>query len=298
MKKIGVIFVNLILLCFVLCFVEFVIFKNCTKDIEKKPHYSLEKSDFNLEQMKKYSYMRKPCGLNYKKKPILIYGCSVAYGYKLKDEDSFGYQLSEYTKRPVYNFGMPAKGMQHAIYLLKNNEKISQEPEYVFYVFINDHYRRMFVNCNRIDNMKYLTYEAKNGILVEKKNGLALSERFYILSSLKNQMYYFLKGIFKKQIYQLAKLHLVTMKDEVKKLYPNAKFVVLDYEVGYYNVLSPEIIKDLNKSGIEVVSLNKEFSDKLSMDMYRNPKNEDVFRHPNGKGWSLVVKFIADKYHL
>ena len=299
MKKVGIVLVNIILIIFVLIFAEIMLFKNATKDITyHEVKYRLEKEDLTLEKLKKYSNMREPRGLNYKKSPIIIYGCSYAYGDELKDEETFSSQLSEYTKRPVYNFAMSSKGLQHALYLLKHDKKITPEPEYVFYVFINDHYRRMFVNCNRIDNLKYLTYKKKNNELIENVSNFAITERFYILSSLKNQMYYFLKAPFEKQIYKLAKLYFITIKNEIKNKYPNAKFVILDYELGYSCYLSKDKIKDLQKEDIDVISLNKEFKDKLSMNEYRNPKEIDEYRHPNAKAWSEIVEFISKKYDL
>lgn len=66
--------------------------------------------------------MRKPFGTQYKKEPIAVFGCSYAYGYKLKDEQSFGYKLSEYTKRPVYNRAYSGLSIQHSYTNLK--EKI------------------------------------------------------------------------------------------------------------------------------------------------------------------------------
>lgn len=68
--------------------------------------------------------MRKPFGTQYKKEPIAVFGCSYAYGYKLKEEQSFGYKLSEYTKRPVYNRAYSGLGIQHMLYQLEREDFI------------------------------------------------------------------------------------------------------------------------------------------------------------------------------
>lgn len=297
MKKVGIILVNLFLLILAIVGAEYISYLDANKLYGQKVPYFRVKTDTTLETLKKGNNMRKPCGSDYKKKPILIYGCSVAYGFALPDEESFGNRLSEYTKRPVYNFGMSAKGLQHAYFLLKNDEKISPEPEYVFYVFINDHLRRMFVNCNKIDNLNYLTYRVKNGELVENPQG-TLADKSYLVSSMQNMSYYGLKNVFKKQIFNLTKLYLVSMKNEVKNKYPNAKFVLIDYDNSYCSELTSDRISQLEKEGIEVVVLNKELEDKLKMDSYKNPVQKDIFRHPNGKAWELVVKYISEKYAL
>lgn len=295
MKKVGIVLFNIILLILLVIFAEFLFYLDANKYYTGKVPYFRHKFDTSISNLK--GNIRKPCGLEYKKKPILIYGCSVAYGFALSDEESFGNQLSKLTKRPVYNFGMSAKGLQHAYYLIKNDETISPEPEYVFYVFINDHLRRMFVNCNRIDNTKYLTYRVKNGELVENPQG-SLADKSYLVGGVQNICYYSLKNVFKKQIFDLAKTYLISMKNEIKVKYPNAKFVLINYDNSYYSELTPERVSELEKAGIEVIILNDEFQDKLKMDSYKNPVQKDIFRHPNAKAWNLVVKYLAEKYDL
>lgn len=297
MKRLGIVLVNIFLMILVIIGAEFYSYFDANRLFDQKIPYFREKSDTTLETLKTDENMRKPCGLEYKKKPILIYGCSVAYGFALPDDESFGNRLSKFTKRPVYNYAMSAKGLQHAYFLLKNDDKIFPEPEYVFYVFINDHFRRMFIDCNRIDSLNYLTYRCKNGELVENRQG-TLSDRWYIVNSIKNMTYYCLKNIFRKQIFDLANLYIVSMKNEIKNKYPDAKFVLIDYDNGYYSELTPERIAILEKEGVDVIVLNDEFDDKLKMDSYKNPVQKDIFRHPNGKAWEMVVKYLSQKYNL
>ncbi len=297
MKKVGIILVNLILLVFIIIGAEYYSYLEANKYFAEAVPYFRKKVDTTVETLKEDYNMRKPCGLNYGKKPILIYGCSVAYGFALQEEESFGNQLSEFTKRPVYNFGMSAKGLQHAYYLMKNDEKISPAPEYVFYVFINDHFRRMFIDCNKIDNLNYLTYRAKRGDLIENEQG-SLSDKSYLVSNIKNMTYYGLKNIFKKQIFDFFKIYLISMKNEVNRNYPNAKFVLINYDNGYFSELTSQRVAEIEKEGIDVVLLNEEFNDKLKMDSYKNPVEKDIFRHPNGKAWKLVVKYLTEKYNL
>ncbi|MCR5261910.1 MAG: hypothetical protein K6C94_08755 [Candidatus Gastranaerophilales bacterium] len=296
MKTLKILTVNLIILITVSCFAEFLAYKEACSYFKNPPAYSLKKRDYTLENLKQN--MRKPVGLNYKKAPILIYGCSYAYGFALDEKDTFGYKLSELAKRPVYNFAVSSKGLQDALFLLEKDEKVTPEPQYVFYVFINDHVRRMFVNCNKIDNVKYLTYKNKNGKLIQNENKYALSERFYIFGVIKNTSYHLLKKIFDKQIYKLVKLYFLTINGEIHKKYPDAKFVVIDYENGGNSFLSPYRVEDLRSKGIEVVNLKKVFKNELKSDKYRNSVQKDSFRHPNGEAWSLVADYIVKEFNL
>ncbi len=296
MNKKEIILINILLLVLLFGLAEFLTYKKVCANFSQKPQYSWTKKDYSVDELKKN--MRQPVGLKYKKAPVLIYGCSYAYGFSLDEKASFGYKLSEKTKRPVYNFAMSSKGLQDALYLIKNDEKITPEPKYIFYVFINDHVRRMFVNCNKIDNINYLTYKNKNGELVENIDKNSVSDRLYLLKEMKNLSYYALKNVFKNQIYDLTKLYLISIKNELQIKYPDAKFVVLDYENGKKNYLTEERVEDLHNCGIEVVNLNKEFNDVLKTDEYRNSKETDTFRHPNEKAWDLIVDFLVRKYGL
>ena len=78
-------------------------------DIEK---YAVEErpEDFKYIELNEDSFKqfcgedRIEFGENYVAKPIVVMGCSYAYGHGLKRENSFPYVLSQITQRPVYNF--------------------------------------------------------------------------------------------------------------------------------------------------------------------------------------------------
>ena len=57
------------------------------------------------------------------KNPIVVLGCSYAYGQGLKDKETFSYLLSEYTSRPVISFAhCGSQGVENLI-IAKNYEK-------------------------------------------------------------------------------------------------------------------------------------------------------------------------------
>lgn len=295
-NKYIIVITNILLLILVFCVAEFLAYKEASIYLKQSIKYTWKKEDYSLDNLKKS--MRTPCGLKYKKPPILIYGCSYAYGFGLNEENTFGYKLSQKAKRPVYNYAMSSKGFQDALFLLEHDEKVVPEPEYIFYVFINDHIRRMFINCNKIDYMKYLTYKNQNDKLVQNENKYAVSERLYIFGVIKNALYYFFKNIFKKPIYRLTKKYIYSINQEIKMKYPNAKFIIIDYDNGAESYFSFQKKEELKKQGIEVIQLNKEFKGILKSEKYRNSINEDIFRHPNSKAWDLIVPYLVSKYNL
>ncbi len=304
MRKKRIIVFNFLIITFLLVGAEAYFYNQNIKKIAPYPeeHYSVTKKNFSIENLKES--MRKPFGTNknYKKRPILIYGCSFAYGDKLPKEETFGSLLSEKSKRPVYNFAMPARGLQHALYLLENDKKVTPEPEYIFYVFISDHARRIYINCNRIDDHKYLYYHLKNGKLVLQNNYYDISERFFILKELKNALYFILKKVFEENIYQDVKNYFITIKDTAKEKYPNAKFVIINYNIDNTTILTIPRQKELEQNGIEIISLRNEIKDNTNKDLkadeFRISTDIDFYQHPNGKAWNVVTDYLCKKYNL
>lgn len=300
MKKFFIVLSNILLLFLVFAFFEFYFFSEEKKRFDNKDvKYSLVKEDFNMDSFLQNSKIRKPLGLEYNKRPVLIYGCSFAYGFKLQEEETLGYNISQKCKRPVYNFGASAKGLQHAYYLIKNSKIIEPEPEYIFYIFINDHFRRMFINCQKIDRVKYLTYENIDGELVQKNNKFELINRFCVLSNINDFLY---ENIYKKinanETEALAELYFKSINNEIKLKYPNAKFVIVDYETSNYYLLNKRIINRLKKQNIDYININEELNHKLGLDSYKLSKETDSFRHPNAKAWNEVSDFLIQKYNL
>lgn len=304
MRKIKIIVFNFLIITFLLVGAEAHFYNQNTKKIAPYPeeHYSVRKKDFSIENLKES--MRKPFGTNknYKKRPILIYGCSYGYGDNLPQEETFGSLLSEKSKRPVYNFAMPARGLQHALYLLENDKKVTPEPEYIFYVFISDHARRIYMNCNRIDDHKYLYYHLKNGKLVLQNNYYDISERFFILKESKNALYFILKKVFAEKIYQDVKTYFITIKETAKEKYPNAKFIIINYNIDNTTILTIPRQKEFKQNGIEIINLRNEIKDNTNKDLkadeFRISTDIDFHQHPNGKAWKVVTNYLCKKYNL
>lgn len=303
-KNIKIIFVNLLLLVTLLFVFECFFYIKDINFYNKKIslnsiHYFLKKdkfenkfnSDFKIE-------MRKPVGLNYKKKkPVLLLGCSYAYGQFLDEKDTLGYKISEKAKRPVYNWGYPAWGIQHAYYIVRNMPKISPDPEYVFYIFMNDHLRRMYINCFREDYAENLQYRVIDGVLVKKDNRRNIFDNSHFLVNLKNFVLYFYKRT--KNSQNLFKTYVHSLNDEIKEIYPNSKFVVLVFDKNNKKWKLPyKIMDELKQEGIDVFYLNDITNIDFSKDEYKLSEDKDYFRHPNAQAWEVTSDSLIKKFNL
>jgi len=270
--------------------------KHSLKDI----HYSFKKEKFENKFNTDFKRdMRKPAGLQNKKKPVLFLGCSYAYGQFLKDEETISYKISEKAKRPVYNMAYPAWGIQHAYYIMQNTPKIEPEPEYVFYIFMNDHLRRMFVNCYREDYAENLQYKMKDGKPVKIDNRYNIFDNSYFLVNIKNFLVYF----YKKSEYSqnLFLDYVYNLNNEVKRIYPNSKFVVLMIDKNDKKKkwkLPYKLMEKLGENGIKTVVINEITDINFSDNKYRLPKEKDFFRHPNGLAWDVVSDALIKEFDL
>ena len=294
-KKLILVFIlNIIFILVFLTFFELFI------SFQEKKKYGwvnfnhIIRPDFTMENIYNIDKFRKTWGLEYKKPPIVIYGCSFAYGQNLKDEETLGYFLSKMTKRPVYNFSIPAKGLQHALYIIKNQKDIEPKPEYIIYVFIQDQIRRMYMPCSLIDDYNFLEYTKNNDNFTEKEP---------LFKYLKNSVLYnsFIRYIVFPNIresdrFNLFLLYLHTMKKEIYKKYPNAKFIFVIYD-GHYSDddfinFTDDKIQKIKDANINVIDLDEIFGKKLYKTEYRI-SSED--KHPNAKAWENIAPEIVNK---
>lgn len=259
---------------------------------ELKYNFKVISFDYNHEKL----MMRRPEGLNYKKPPIILFGCSFTYGDGLKNNQTFSYKLSHLSKRPVYNRGLNGWGPQNMLYQLRRKDFYSEvkEPEYIVYTFIPDHLNRMFryqfVQCNYI----LLRYKFIDNNFIEinpfcrplwglytVKELQELIQNDVISSSFRTQynIEYFYKII--KECKKLACKH-----------YPNVKFVILSYDSSAYD---DNYINKLKNDGFIVISTNELLEPGvLNKRDYKGLDNG----HPSEKAWNLIVPALIKKLDL
>lgn len=296
--------VNISISLILLASLEFILF-NMSKLTSYIPdpniQYWSKINIFNYEKEKKN--MRKPEGIQYKKAPILVFGCSFAYGHGLNNNQTFSHKLSELTKRPVYNRGVNGWGMQHILYQFKRPDfyKEVKEPEYIIYVAIPDHYNRLFryqfsprCNCNFI----FLRYKYSKNNFKEIHPFLPTFWNLYIVKYaqqfIEEQI---IESEFnKKNNYEfLYKIMHESMK--YKKIhFPKSKFIIL-----MYNNNQKSFIDDLNlrtrleKDGFIIIEI-KNLTPKDFLINKEYKANDSL--HPSKKAWDIVTPKLAKKLNL
>lgn len=228
--------------------------------------------------------LRPPIGLNYKNRPILLMGCSFAYGYGLQDSETFQYKLSNLTKRPVYNrayqnFWGPAT----MLYQARRDDFYNEvpNPEYVIYVLIKDHLNRINSKCMYpFSSSPHLTYKLKKNRLEEDKINFLYN--FYIFKE-----YNKLKAKlipFDKSIDFLSEFFIET-KAEFDKHWKDYKFIILVYDEDINNNFKKANWKKLKENGFTIIStydLTGRYLSKSKDKIY------DKY-HPSEKAWNEIT---------
>lgn len=143
LKKI--LFINILIFLFIFILLEIVFYfkQSTTENIDIK-YYKF----FNIPRNYQFSdIISYQTGEEYKNraKSVVLAGCSFAYSWGLEQNDSLAAKLSQYSKRNVIVKAIPATGPNETLYNFSNEELYKQidEPEYVIYLFIENHFSRM-----------------------------------------------------------------------------------------------------------------------------------------------------------
>ncbi len=266
--------------------------------------------DFNhLYKAKKEShYFRDTIIEKSRKSPILIFGCSFGYGYGLKEEQALSYKLAKYTNRSVYNRSISSYGIQIMPYMLENFEleKEIPNPEYIIFIFIDDHAFRLYRRIMAADEPYYdIHYKYKKSPPLRPQGNLYSLElekpnyfiyRFPIVRFFEQHYRWYLYSKSKvNDNFDYMKLHFEKAKSLADKKFPNAKFVILKFS----ECKSPKIHdnkrwKELEDEGFIVLDTNKLTNEVLYDKKYKMPDGI----HPNETAWDIVVPALAKALNL
>ena len=305
-KFLKILSVNLIILILIMFTAELVLWYRENKNLQEagvltpamkmiKFHDGIKTNryDFNTFAIKN-GWGREPEGLEYSdKKPIVVFGCSFAYGYQLDKNQTFSHKLSALAHRTVYNRAFTGWSIQHMLYQTKLPVlyKNINEPEYVIYIFIKDHIRRLFLysfsSFNILNEEFDVQYLLKNGKLVEENNDNMLLNQFkrlYFVNILHH--YYVNKYMWDKndKTYNLAFHQLLEAKNEMQKRWKNTKFVILMYDDN-----NQDFIKQLRKIGYIVIYLPDLVQKNLADEKYMYNK------HSKEAAWDIIVPKVIEK---
>lgn len=236
--------------------------------------------------------------LNSKKRPVLIMGGSFGYGFELENEQTFQYKLGKLTHRSVYNRAIPSFGLQNSIYMLQNYnfEKEIKNPEYIIYVFIDNHIFRLYRRVHEVtEPILSVNYNLKNGKLVEEKK-CKFIYRFAICRRISSLRAICASQLSKDKSFDYLKLHFLKLKEVAKQKYPNTKLVILVYEENLEDWSSKtNRWKELEKEGFIVLNSYDLTNLNLSVKKYRLTFDKN---HPNELAWNILTPKIAEKLKL
>ena len=315
MKKIFIFFlINIIILLFLIFLIEVIIWFQENENLRKQGlfpsniqrltfHSGIKNFEFDPKTFPRpeNNWGRPVVGLEYNKKPIVIFGCSFAYGFSLNNEQTFSYKLSKLAKVPVYNRAWTGWSVQHMLYQTKLDEIYKQipEPEYVIYLYINDHIRRLYLlsfsSWNILADEQNLRYKEKNGELIEIKNNnpiLKQIKRLYFVNKIHHSYVkkFILSEKNKKNCYDFAFQHFKEAKKEMKKHWKDTKYVVFFYEDDKQNNYLKE---NLKKEGFIIIS-----SYDLTKEDLKSSKYLLDNHHPNEIAWDLLTPLIIKKLNI
>ena len=316
MKIFKIIAINLILLLFVLligetaCFINAFSFQHqyIPKTTETiKYLFSRYSTDVCTEYYDVPNEKMRPTeGKNFKKNPIILFGCSVTYGNKLSDGENFSGTLSKMTKRPVYNMAGDGWTFSHMLKNLQANPVLENlNPDYVIYTFIKDQKRRLyFYQGWPHDTGLYLRYKLdKNNNLVEVIPHNNIFWRSYLVKSIQYQI-----QINKNENETATDTLMLRILGEstqiMKKRYPNAKFIMLlysdsDCQKGERDIFSDKEFlseyeeNEIKKLGYEIVNIEQEMGFPPCTPEY---KVDD--HHPSAKFWNEFTPKLVKKFKM
>ncbi len=297
-----------------------------------KEYKTKEEKQFFYENIKpKYRYFRKVRHLkhffkdydfldfkgNKEDKSIILFGCSFAYGAFLEDSDTFAYKLSMQTGRTVYKRALCTMGFGQMLYLSESEtlyNSLNDKPEYAIYVYIPDHLFRSChykygVSSDYGDNY-YLSYVLKSGKLEEKTPFINYLNSMSIFHDISKNIFCSYKNYAtnEKENFDFIKAHFTKAKNNLQKVYPNLKFVIIKYAFNdnnpdfydkdsseYANMISfnSKRWKELEDEGFIVLDVKKLTGIDVNDEKYQLPD-----KHPNAKAWDIITPKVIDALKL
>lgn len=246
---------------------------------------------------------RKPDGLNYTDSmPLVIFGCSYAFGQYLNPNQTFSYKLSELLKRPVYNRSTPGASFSfmYRQALTDDFYKTIPECDTVIYIMMPDHARRIYLNYFDVTNLCIIPQfkQKKDKLILKNYNNKFLNfiNSLYIAKILNHnyaeKMYEDPKYADKTTDFIL--LHFKLTKEELEKKWnKKVNFYVILYED--YDISNKDKLREkLETNGFHVISTKELTNENLSNEKYMMQDNH----HPTEAAWDLLTPKIIEKLEL
>lgn len=249
---------------------------------------------------------------NYTKAPIIILGCSYAYGHGLKKEESFPYLLSELTQRPVYDYAFCGSDLTLSVnqlfdnmYMYKELAERLQNSEYIIYIYTHDQINRLLMPS---------TEKVYNHFSSENKTLKQFLNKFFIVRNLifRIKLYHIYRNFpDSKSSEVFLKKFLSDNLKELKKKIPNAKIIFIIYDEKQILIPNEDNKKNKIRYETDIIRSNlwKELEEQDNIkvvhtkDLVGFSFGEDYILlkdfapfHPNAKVWELFTPLFAKEY--
>jgi len=243
---------------------------------------------------------RTPDGLEYKNKvPIIVFGCSYAFGQHLDYNQTFSYKLAHILKRPVYNRAISGGSFQH-MYMQSESDsmyKTINNTDTVIYIMISDHFRRsMLQYFDVLDLHLYPHYSIKNNNLRHdnyKNIFINFFKSLYITKHI-NHIYvedYIYNQKNQDKIINNTVLYFIKTRQNLEQHYgKKLNFHIIlyeDWDIMYSNILKQE----LENAGFSVISTKDLTTEDLKTEEYQMQDNH----HPTEAAWDMLTPRIIEK---
>ncbi len=259
-----------------------------------KSNYLLKYKSFD----KNYNNLtfRKTAGSQFSsKKPVVIFGCSYAYGANLNEEQIFSYKLSKYLSRKVYNRAYSGWGPQNMLYQVRRADfynTVKEEPEAVIYLFMDGHLYRTLREVWTFENQIFFNYS--NDKLTQSPFSAGGPFYGYLARKIR---YFVAENIWRNDdkfdnLCKFLSAHFISAKKETEKYWKNTKYYILVY---CCNEIEKQMLDELNNKGIEVIYVSELTNENILTKKYQI---SDTDMHPNERAWDLLTPLIAQKLNL
>jgi hypothetical protein len=231
----------------------------------------------------------------------LFFGCSIALGYGLNNDQTLAYHFQNASKSKAYNYAWNGYGTNHMLAILENeklNEGVQEKKGTGYYIFFWDHIFRSVCSMKYYTQWLYTSpyYYMDGDKLVRDRSfvdGRYWQSKFYEYfsqSAIKN--YFEIEHPWKlnESHYDLVTEMILESKKEYEKQFGNDDFVVVIYPT--YKVYTKKQMKEflgyLRKKKIRYVDLSEtiKYSGKYSL-------NGDP--HPNSETNALLAKKLFER---
>ncbi len=232
----------------------------------------------------------------------LFFGCSIAYGEGLNDNETLPYQFQENSSNyNSYNFAYPGYGTNHMLARMEYqnlSDNVTEKNGVAFYIFFWDHIYRaigaMQHYCGWASNAPYYTLEDNQLIRKKKfKNGRYAISKTYELIHQSNIVKKFKLDFpieLNAEHYNLISEIILQSKETYKQQFGNDKFYVVFYP-SYTNYTKEQ----LNQFQSYLKTKNIDYLDLNDLMTYGPEHTLGGDPHPNANTNKVISKELLNR---